>query len=103
MAQDYGIECFAAFEGCSAETEASFETVSFLVEAVREHEINAILVLEGSDTRLAQVIAENSGRNDIKILVINSLQSVSEKDIESGISYLAVMEDNLDVLRQALE
>ena len=102
MAQDYGIECFAAFEGCSAETEASFETVSFLTETVKEHSINFVLVLEGSDTRLAQVVAENSGRKNIKILVMDSMQSVSKKDIENGISYLSVMADNLDVLRQAL-
>lgn len=103
MAEDYGIECFAAFEGCSAETEASFETVASLIEAVKMHHLTAVLVLEGSDSRLARVIAENTDSNSVRILVINSMQSVSKKDIEGGISYLGTMKDNLDVLRQALK
>lgn len=102
MAEDYGIECFAAFEGCSAETEASFETVASLIEAVKAHHLTAVLVLEGSDSRLARVIIENTAKDNGRVLAINSMQSVSRKDIEGGISYLNVMENNLDVLRQAL-
>ncbi len=102
MAEDYGIECFAAFEGCSAETEASFETVASLIEAVKAHHLTAVLVLEGSDSRLARVIVENADSDNGRVLVINSMQSVSKRNIEGGMSYLGVMKDNLEVLRLAL-
>lgn len=102
MAMDYGVECFAAFEGCSAETEAGFETVAELIEKVEECRLGTVLILEGSDSRLAKVIIENTSSKNQRILVMNSMQSVSGKDIENGISYLSVMRENLETLKQAL-
>ena len=102
LADDYGLTCFAAFSGCSAETEASFETVNFLVNKVDELELPYSLVLEGGETRLAETIVENSAAKNAQVLSLNSLQSVTAKGVEEGITYLGVMESNLEVLKTAL-
>lgn len=100
--EDYGLEYYAAFNGCSAETEAGFHTVAFLVSKLDELGLGTVLVLDGSDDRLARVIIENTRTGNQQILVLNSMQSVSRKDIEAGLRYLDVMEANLQILRQAL-
>ena len=102
LADDYGLTCFAAFSGCSAETEASFETVNFLVNKVDELELPYILVLEGGDSRLAETIVENSQAKNAQVLSLNSLQSVTARGVEEGVTYLGVMESNLEVLKTAL-
>ena len=102
LADDYGLTCFAAFSGCSAETEASFETVNFLVNKVDELALPYILVLEGGETRLAETIVENSAAKNAQVLSLNSLQSVTARGVEEGITYLSVMESNLEVLKTAL-
>ncbi len=100
--EDYGIKYYAAFEGCSAETEASFGTVAFLADKLEALGTGAVIVLDGSDDRLARVLIENTETKNQKIFVLNSLQSVSRKDIRAGLSYLAAMEENCSVLEQAL-
>ena len=102
LADDYDLTCFAAFSGCSAETEASFETVNFLVNKVDELELPYILVLEGGETRLAETLVENSAAKNARVLSLNSLQSVTAKGVEEGVTYLGVMEENLEVLKTAL-
>ena len=102
LTEDYGLAYYAAFSGCSAETEASFETVTFLADKIDELSLHCILTIEGSDRRLAETIAENAGSPDLTILTMDSMQAVSGKDITAGVSYLSVMEKNLDVLKQAL-
>lgn len=100
--EDYGIKYYAAFEGCSAETEASFGTVAFLADKLEALGTGAVIVLDGSDDMLARVLIENTETKNQKIFVLNSLQSVSRKDIRAGLSYLAAMEKNCSVLGQAL-
>lgn len=102
LVEDYGLDYYAAFNGCSAETEAGFGTVAFLVGRLDELGLGAVIVLDGSDDRLARVIIENTETGNQKILVLNSMQSVSRRDIEAGPGYLDVMEANLGTLRQAL-
>lgn len=102
MMTDYDLEYFAAFSGCSAETEASFETIVSLSEIAEEHDLPAIIVLEGSDHKLAETIIGNTAKSDTPILTLNSMQSVREKDIDAGTTYLSIMEENLQVLKQAL-
>ncbi|MBR4194299.1 MAG: zinc ABC transporter substrate-binding protein [Oscillospiraceae bacterium] len=102
LAKDYDLTCFAAFSGCSAESEASFETVNFLVNMLDELELSHILVLEGGDTRLAETIIANSRAKSAQVLSINSLQSVTARMVDEGVTYLGVMEQNLEVLKQAL-
>ncbi len=102
LAEDYGLQCWAAFSGCSAETEASFETVNFLVSKVDELKLPWIMKLEGSDSRLAETIIANSRDRNARILELNSLQAVTAQDVENGVTYLNVMEANLEVLKTAL-
>lgn len=102
LTDDYGLEYYAAFVGCSAETEASFETVNFLVNKVDELALPYVMKLESSDSRLAETIIANTRSRSAQILEMNSLQSVTAQGVEAGVSYLAVMEQNLEVLKTAL-
>jgi zinc transport system substrate-binding protein len=102
MVEDYGLNYYAAFEGCSAETEASFNIVAYLADKFSELSLNAVVILDGSSDRLAQVIIENSNNTDGQIVVFNSMQSVSKNDIENGVTYLSAMRDNLSALKLAL-
>ena len=101
LTDDYGLRYYAAFRGCSAETEASFETVTFLAGKADELSLPVILTIEGSDGRIARTIAENAA-GDPAILTLDSMQSVTREEAEAGASYLSIMERNLDVLTQAL-
>jgi len=102
LVDDYGLDYYAAFSGCSAETEASFETVVFLANKIDELNLENVLVIETSDQSIAKTVIKNTATKDQQILVLNSLQSVTTAGIESGISYLSIMESNLDVLEEAL-
>ena len=103
LTDDYGLSYYAAFAGCSAETEASFDTIIFLADRMDELELPAILTLEGTDQRIAQTVLQTcGGEKDRKILEMDSMQSVTAKDVEEGASYLQIMEKNLEVLREAL-
>lgn len=102
MADDYSISYYAAFVGCSAETEASFETIAFLANKVSELGLNHVMTLEGSDGKIAQTIISTAGSN-ADILSMDSMQSCTMKDVKAGITYLSIMEKNLEVLTQALQ
>ncbi len=102
LMQDYDVNYFAAFQGCSAETEATFETIAFLSNKVTELDINTLLILENGLIDLANTVNNNSEDKDSDILELNSLQSVSAQDIEAGVSYYSIMEDNLNILKTAL-
>lgn len=101
LVEDYGLSYYAAFPGCSAETGASFETVVFLSDKVKELGLNALLVTESSDGRMAKAVAQNAGSADMPVLTLNSMQSVSGESAKS-LDYLTVMSENLRVLKQAL-
>ncbi|MBR0087524.1 MAG: zinc ABC transporter substrate-binding protein [Lachnospiraceae bacterium] len=103
LVDDYGLSYYAAFAGCSAETEASFETITFLSKKVDELSLGAVLTIEGNDHRIAETIIQNTKNKDQKILTLDSLQSVTSKDAQNGYTYLAAMGKNLEVLREALE
>ena len=102
LLEDYGIGHVAAFPGCSAETEASFETILSLSDAVDHLGLNAVAILHKSKPDLAQTIIKNSGNRDAQILTLNSMQSVTKSDIQAGTTYLSIMEQNLEVLEKAL-
>ena len=101
LVEDYGLDYYAAFPGCSAETEASFETVAFLAGKVKELDLPAVLAIENSDHRVAETIAQNAG-NGAKVLTLDSMQGVTSEDAAAGTTYLSIMESNLEVLKQAL-
>lgn len=102
LVDDYGLSYYAAFSGCSAETEASFETISFLAQRCNELALPVVLKIDGSDGKIAETIVKNTDAKNQTILTFDSMQSVTAKDIQNGTDYLSVMEKNLDVLKQAL-
>ena len=102
LTDDYDLTYYAAFVGCSAESEASFETITFLAQKVDELSIHTVMTIEGSDHRIAETIISNTNTQDQQILTLDSMQSVTAEDVASGITYLSIMEENLEILRQAL-
>ncbi|EUB16254.1 periplasmic solute-binding family protein [Shuttleworthella sp. MSX8B] len=102
LVNDYGLDYFAAFEGCDAESEASFETVAFLANKIKELKLPAVLTIEGETHKLAESIKQNSGVADLKVLSLDSMQSVKAEDVSNGATYLNVMSKNLDLLKQAM-
>ncbi|MBR3146639.1 MAG: zinc ABC transporter substrate-binding protein [Eubacterium sp.] len=103
LTDDHGIRYYAAFAGCSAETEASFETVRFLAGKVDEYGLDCIMTIDGSDGKIARTMSENTKRGGQKILMLDSMQSVTEEEIDEGATYLGIMEKDLEVLEEALE
>ncbi len=97
LTEDYGLNYYAAFPGCEAETEASFQTVSFLAGKLDELGIKTVLVIESGDGRLAQTVIDASRDKDQTVRTLHSLQGPS-----GGRDYLTVMRDDLAVLREAL-
>lgn len=102
LVEDYQLNWFAAYAGCSAETGASFETVKFLSDKLAELKLPAVIVCENADQSLAQTIINTSGLTDTAILTLDSLQSVSQADFETGKTYIGAMTENLAVLTSAL-
>ena len=102
LVEDYGIKYLAAFVGCSAETNASFETIAFLAGKVDALDLSVILKIESSTEDIARGIRDASTRKNQQIMVLDSLQSSTKKEYAAGRTYLAVMESNLSVLESAL-
>ena len=102
LVDDYGLNYYAAFVGCSAETEASFETISFLAKKVDELKLPCVLTIEGKHHKIAETIVKNTAQKSQRILTMDSMQSTTSKDVASGTTYLSVMEKNLAVLKEAL-
>lgn len=102
LVDDYGLSYYAAFVGCSAETEASFETISFLAGKVDELGLPCVLTIEGAQHKIAETIVQNSAAKNQSILTLDSMQSTTSADAANGTTYLSAMESNLDVLKQAL-
>lgn len=103
LVDDYGLSYYAAFAGCSAESEASFETISFLAEKVNELGLKYVMTIEKSDQKIAKTIIENTRDKNQSILTLDSMQSTTSEDVANGTTYLSVMESNLNVLKEALQ
>lgn len=102
LADDYGLDYYAAFPGCSAETEASFETVSFLAGKMDALGLPCVLTIESTQHKIAETIVQNTAQKNQQILTMDSMQAVTANDAASGVSYLSIMEINLSVLKKAL-
>lgn len=102
LVDDYHIKYYAAFVGCSAETEASFNTIRFLAEKVDALDLPCVLTIEGSQHEIAKTIVQNTQKKNQKIITMNSMQSITASDLEQGVSYISIMEHNLDALKTAL-
>lgn len=102
LVDDYGLDYYAAFPGCSAETEASFETVSFLAGKMDALGLPCVLTIEGTQHKIAETIVQNTAQKNQQVLTMDSMQAVTANDAASGVSYLSIMEKNLSVLKKAL-
>ena len=102
LADDYGLDYYAAFPGCSAETEASFGTVSFLAGKMDALGLPCVLTIEGTQHKIAETIVQNTAQKNQQVLTMDSMQAVTANDAASGVSYLSIMEKNLSVLKKAL-
>lgn len=103
LVDDYGLDYYAAFVGCSAETEASFETIIFLADKVNELGLNAVMTIEGNDHTIAETVRDNTESKNQEILTLDSMQSTTSEDVANGATYLSIMTDNLEVLKSALQ
>lgn len=103
MMKDYQIDYYAAFSGCSAESEASFEVIRFLAEKINQFNLDCVLKLDGASDDLANTVINNTTAKNQKIYTINSLQAVSKTDIANNKTYLSIMQENLEVLKKALK
>ena len=102
LLHDYNLNFYAAFSGCSAETEASFRTITFLAGKVDELGLKSVMVTESSDKSIAETVISNSRDKNQQILVLDSMQSSNDDDRLQGVTYLSIMESNLAVLKEAL-
>lgn len=104
LVDDYGIKYFAAFVGCSAESEASFETVAFLAGKMDSLALPAIFTIDGSNGKIARAILDASKKSkETPVLTLNSMQSVTDAQMQSGTDYLSIMQSNLEVLKKAIK
>ncbi len=103
LTEDYGLDYYAAFVGCSAETEASFETIRFLAEKTDALGLGHVLTIENPNHKIAETVVANTTGKNQQVLSMDSMQSVTSKDVAAGATYLSIMEHNLDVLTQALQ
>lgn len=95
----YGLKYYAAFPGCSTDTEASANTVAFLIDKIKTDKIPVVFHIELSNTKMAESISEATGA---KIMQLNAVHNVSKEDFEKGVTYLDLMTKNLDALKEAL-
>lgn len=102
LVDDYGLDYFAAFKGCEAETEASFKTIVFLAKKLDELKMDSIIKLESSDGSIAKTIVENTKKKNQKVLTLDSMQSTTSEQIDDGATYLSAAENNLKTLKKAL-
>ena len=103
LTDDYGIDYYAAFVGCSAESEASFETIVFLAKKLDELKLNYVMQIESADGKLSQSVIDASADKGRSILTLDSMQSTTSTDVENGASYYDIMQGNLIVLKTALD
>jgi zinc transport system substrate-binding protein len=99
FADAYGLSYFAAFPGCSTETEASAATVAFLIDKVRQEKIPVVFHIELSNEKIADTICEETGA---KKGLFHAAHNVSKQEFESGATYLGIMTKNIETLREAL-
>ena len=96
---EYGFSYYAAFPGCSAETEPSAATVSFLIEKTKEKNIPVVFKIEFSNGKVAETIADAAGA---KVLLMHSCHNIDADSMENGATYVSLMEGNLKNLKEAV-
>lgn len=101
--KDYDIKYYAAFNGCSAEAEASFDLIKSLSSIVEENEIRYIIDLEGVNDGIPETIINSTKNKDQEVLTVNSMGSVTIKMVEDGLSYIDIMQKNFNTFKEALK
>ncbi|MDR2504878.1 MAG: metal ABC transporter substrate-binding protein [Oscillospiraceae bacterium] len=99
FADAYGLSYFAAFPGCSTETEPSAATIKFLIDKINDEQIPVVFHIELSNGRMADAISESTGA---AVRLLHSAHNVTKADFEAGITYLSIMQANIEALREAL-
>lgn len=99
FADEYGVSYYAAFSGCSTETEASPKTIGFLIDKVKEEDLPIVFTIEFSNGKIADSICEATGA---KKMLLNSGHNITKEQFENGVTYLSLMEENVEVLKEAL-
>ena len=99
LCADYGLQYYAALAGCAADTEVSLSTISFLIDQVKDEQIPVVFYIEFSEQTVADVICESTGA---KKLLLHSCHNVSQSDFDKGVTYVDLMQQNLDHLQEAL-
>ena len=102
LVKEYGLAYCAAFSGCSTEAQASFDTVVRLAKQADAWQLSCLLVTEGNDRRLAGSVIAATASQSLSILTLDSMQAVSSGRAASGVTYLSIMYENLEVLKVAL-
>lgn len=98
--EEYGLDYKAAFPGCSDEMEPSAETVSYLVNFIRQENIPVVLYVELSSQKVANTLANETG---VKTMCLNSAHNLSQQDFENGATYVSIMKENIKTLKAALQ
>ena len=101
LLSDYGIEYYAAFEGCSSESEVSFDTIVFLSGKLKELGLKSVITIDGSASNVASAVI-SSAEGNYTVLELDSMQSVSREDMQTEMTYISVMEENLKTIEKAL-
>ena len=99
---DYGLSYAAAFDGCSTETNATPATLISLARTCDEKGISALLIIDGSDGSVAEGVISCAQNKNMQILTLNSMQSISKKDMQEGATYLSIFEANVAIIEMAL-
>lgn len=99
FADAYGLDYYAAFPGCSAQTEASAKTIAFLIEKVKEEKIPVVFYIEFSNGKMADAICEDTGA---KKLLLHSCHNVTRTELAQGVTYLDLMRKNVENLKEAI-
>ena len=102
LVDDYNLDYYAAFVGCSAESEASFETIRFLADKIDELDLPAVLTIEGGNHKIAETVLSQTSKKDCEILSLNSMQSTTMADVNNGTDYIKIMTENLNTIKKAL-
>ena len=103
LVDDYGLNYYAAFSGCSAETEASFSTIIFLAQKVDELRLNTVMITESGNRAIAETVINTTQAKNQQILELDAMQAITISDVQNGATFLSIMESNLLVLKEALK
>lgn len=100
FADEYGLDYYAAFPGCSTQTEPSAATVAFLIDKVKQDGISVVFHIESSNQQMADTICSETGA---KKMLLHSCHNLTSAEMDAGASYISLMEQNAAALKEALQ